>query len=449
MKVIRNGNIGAIDLGERAYSFHIENADAAVTDFEFFNSNMQQRWESDPVAVGPYRVVPFGQTNNLPVVLRDIIEENNLAEGIFKRQRGLLWGQGPELYRTEFQDNKKVKIWVDDKEVKDWLRSWDYEAYLQHIIVDYFHSECTFSKLYRNRGPRIGNPGFIPKLEYVSVARARLEWPDDRMNPKRVVVGDFDDEMYNYLQAYPMFRDDEPFRYPVSMLFSNMASFARRFYGVPAYYGALNWIKKASSIPKILKALTDNSLNIKWHIKSPASYWEQKRELLQQQCTLKGVEYSEKLLEDLKDDIFDKLAKVLSGEKNVGKFFTSETVRDELGNVDGWEILPIDQKVKDFIESQVKVADKADSATTSGLGLHPSLSNVMVDGKLASGSEQLYALKLYLATEVDIPENIVTKAVNAAIAANWPEKNIRLGFYHDVVKTEDSTTSSERVKNAV
>ena len=448
MKVIRNNDTGIIELADVAYSFSSANAEG-VTDFDFFNLNYQKRWESYPMAVGPYNVVPFGETNNLPVVLRDIIEENNLAEGIFKRQRGLLWGQGPELYRTEFVDNKRVKKWVFDLQVTDWLKSWDYETYLQHLIIDYFHSECVFTKVFRNRGPRIGNPGMIPKLEYVSVSRARLEWPDDRINPKRVIVGDFDEEIYTYLAAYPMFDENDPFRYPVSIKFDNMASFARRFYGVPAYYGAINWIKKASQIPKILQALSDNSLNIKWHIISPTSYWEHKKEMLMENCALKNVAYNNQMLEDLKDEIFRKLAQVLSGETNVGKFFTSEKCMNEFGQMENWEIIPIDQKVKDFIDSQINIANKADSATTSGLGLHPSLSNVMVDGKLASGSEQLYALKLYLATEIDIPEMIITKAINAAINANWPSKKLKLGFYHEIVKTEDSVTSSERVKNVV
>lgn len=446
--IVRNGNSGIIELADVAYSFHIANAEG-VTDFEFFNLNYQKRWESYPTAVGPYRVVPFGETNNLPVVLRDIIDENNLAEGIFKRQRGLLWGQGPFLYKTQFVENKLEKTWVEDKEITDWLKSWDYQNYLQHIMIDYFHSECTFTKIFRNRGVRIGQAPMIPKLEYVSVSRARLEWPDDRLNPKRVIVGDFDDEIYTYLAAYPLFSEADPFASPVSVMFNNMASFARRFYGVPAYYGALNWIKKASQIPKVLQALTDNSLNIKWHIVSPASYWEQKKEMLMENCSLKGVPYTNQMLEDLKDEIFGKLAGVLAGETNVGKFFTSEKVMNEFGQMENWEIIPIDQKVKDFIDSQISVANKADSATTSGLGLHPALSNIMVDGKLASGSEQLYALKLYLATEIDIPEMIVTKAINAAIEANWPGKGLKLGFYHDIVKTEDSVTSSERVKNAV
>lgn len=448
MKVHRNNDSGIIEHSQQAYSFHIESADSAA-DFEFFNTSLQKRWESDPLVVGGYRIVPYGETNNLPIILRDIIDENNLSEGIFKRQRGLLWGQGPELYRTEFVDNKKVRVWMEDKEVKDWLKSWNYEQVLLHTIIDYFHSECTYTKVFRNRGPRIGAPAQISKLEYVSVAHARLEWPDDRHKPKRVIVGDFDEEKYDYLRAYPLFKEQEPFSNGVSVAFNNLASFARKFYGVPAYYGALNWIKKASAIPRILKSLTDNSLNIKWHIVSPAAYWDQKREIIQTQCGLKGIEYSENMLENLKDETFGKLAKVLAGEKNVGKFFTSEKVMNEFGQMEGWEIIPIDQKVKDFIDSQISIANKADSATTSGLGLHPALSNIMVDGKLASGSEQLYALKLYLATEIDIPEMIVTKTVNAAIAANWPEKNIKLGFYHEIVKTEDSVTSSERVKNAV
>jgi hypothetical protein len=448
MSVIRNGNGGIIETSNQAYSFHIASADS-INDFEFFNTSLQKRWESYPTVVGPYKVVPYGETNNLPVALRDIIEDNNLAEGIMKRQRGLLWGQGPYLYKTEFKDNKRERIWLPDPEIESWLKSWDYETYLQHIIIDYFHLECVFTKIFRNRGTRIGAPGMIPKLEYVSVSRARLEWPEDRLNPKRAIVGDFDDEIYNYLTAYPLFEENDPFAYPVSVKFDNMASFARRFYGVPAYYGALNWIKKASQIPKILQALTDNSLNIKWHIISPASYWENKKEMLMENCTLKGEQYNPKLLEDLKDEIFGKLAQVLAGETNVGKFFTSEKVMNELGQMENWEIIPIDQKVKDFIDSQISIANKADSATTSGLGLHPALSNIMVDGKLASGSEQLYALKLYLATEIDIPELIICKAVNAAIAANWPGKGLKLGFYHDIVKTEDGVTSKERVKNAV
>jgi protein-tyrosine phosphatase len=79
--------------------------------------------------------------------------------------------------------------------------------------------------------------------------------------------------------------------------------------------------------------------------------------------------------------------------------------------------------------------------------VHPALSNLSADGNLPSGSEQLYAFKLYLATGVEIPEGIVCRDINNAIRANFPEKNLRMGFYHDVVLTEEMTPTKERLRN--
>ena len=47
-----------------------------------------------------------------------------------------------------------------------------------------------------------------------------------------------------------------------------------------------------------------------------------------------------------------------------------------------WKIEPIDQKVKDFIEAQLKISEAADQATTSGIGLHPALSEYDDVGKI-------------------------------------------------------------------
>ncbi len=57
-----------------------------------------------------------------------------------------------------------------------------------------------------------------------------------------------------------------------------------------------------------------------------------------------------------------------------------------------------DQKVKDFIDAQINIANEALFQVTSGIGLHPALSNLSKDGNLPSGSEQLYSFKIYLAT---------------------------------------------------
>ena len=112
-----------------------------------------------------------------------------------------------------------------------------------------------------------------------------------------------------------------------------------------------------------------------------------------------------------------------------------------------WEILPLDMKVKDFTEAQIKIAERADSAITSAAGLHPSLANILVAGKLASGSEMLYAYKLFIATETQIFQSKALKMMNLWKKLRFPNIPGQFGFYHDIVKREEDITASERTTN--
>jgi hypothetical protein len=161
-----------------------------------------------------------------------------------------------------------------------------------------------------------------------------------------------------------------------------------------------------------------------------------------------GAVFTEEMFRSAQDKVMEKFSIALAGGDKVGKFVSTATVFDELSNqYVGWKITPLDQKVKDFIDAQINIASEALFQVTSGIGLHPALSNLSKDGNLPSGSEQLYAFKLYLATGVDIPEAVVMKDINLAIAANFPGKKLRLGFYHDVLLTEEMTAPADRLKN--
>jgi hypothetical protein len=233
------------------------------------------------------------------------------------------------------------------------------------------------------------------------------------------------------------------------MRYSNLYSFAlHNNYSRPSFFGSINWIRLASSIPKLLYNYNINAANIRHHIKSPAIYWAEKREKFEENCIKKGIQFTEDLWEDFKDEVFMKFADGLVGVEKSGKFVTSETMYDPDGQqYVGWEIEVIDQKVKNYITAQVDIAKRSDFEISAGIGLHPALSNLSADGNLPSGSEQLYAFKLYLSTGVDIPESIVCKDINLALKVNFPGKNIRIGFYHDTVTTEEMTSPSNRIKN--
>ena len=402
-----------------------------------------------PLRIGSFNIIPRGEMNNFPLELRDLLDEANLPPQSLSTHEGLRWGQGPALYKIEYENGKRIRKWQEHKEIEGWLNSWDYKEYLEKANVDVIHVNYHGTKYYRNRGPRIGGAGRIEKLKHVSCVKFALEWPDNEDNINHIIVGDFEQPWKYGLTSFPIFDKRNPFSYPVSMTYNGKYTFALDVnYARSSFFGTINWITLDNSLPKLLSNYNANASAIKFHIEVPAKYWEDKQKMLEDQCQLKGVEYKDSMLEILKDKIFLKVAETLSGIGNVGKFLTTDSIFDELGQeYVGWKITPIDQKITDFVNAQLDISKRAGLETTQGMNLHPALSNISSDGNLPSGSELLYAYKLYMIKSTEIPEMIVCKPINDAIEVNFPGSGIRLGFYHDTLLTEEATPPANRMRN--
>ena len=153
------------------------------------------------------------------------------------------------------------------------------------------------------------------------------------------------------------------------------------------------------------------------------------------------------MLEDFKDAAMEKFASNIAGKENVGKYMhTTKYWNEEANAFEGWKVEPVDKKVKDYIEAQIKISNKADAAATSGFGLDPVLSNLIIENKLSSGSEKLYSLKVYNASETAIPDMILCSPMQHYLAANHPEKRLKVGMYRNIVEAESSVSPSKRVE---
>lgn len=413
-------------------------------------------WEALPVLVGQYQVVPYGATNRMPLELRALSEDNAILPGVLNRKAELLWGQGPALYRVVKENGVPSRVWESFPDIEKWLESFDYESYLLGCIVDFENTGGVFSKIYPTKGYSFGIQGStsIAKLEHVSALECFLEWPSD---------GNFNDikGIIQADQAYPNIQ--KSWRYDVftpgsrniTMMYHGQTTYGRRGYALPAYYGSRFWINRSTAVPKVLQSLTDNSTFIKWHVKIPTEYWEAAADKLKRELALKSMSegkdfaWDDKYLERFKDEKIEALINTMSGQQNVGKLLQSDYMKDQFGNLLEWKVESIDQKVKEFIEGQNAIAKMADFRTLSGAGIHPALSNIGSEGKADSGSEQLYALKNYLLTSINIPEMVVTKAINTAIKVNFPNSQAKLGFYHMAPEREQDVTASKRVQNNV
>lgn len=448
---------GAILQTEKV-SFTYEQKDDSVRDRYFTRKNESAvEWDNETFNfVGDFRIHPYGRNNDLPAVIKDIVQTNYIAPGILKKKTQLLWGMGPKLYSEKIENRKLIRDWQDDKEVSDWLKSWDYEKYLISCAVDFQHLEGCFSRFELNKGSRIGK-NFINKLAHIPPDKARLASLIDSNNPEpsHIVLTEWDFNHLNSLteyKVYNIFDFANPFKSKNSILYSNMYSFCTDYYTVPDLYGSLEWLRRSTATPLILKAFSKNAINLKYHIISPAAFWDKKREEIQENCHIKGIPFKESMLTEYKELLLNQISDVLAGEENTGKYLhttKSLTVEGTQLLEHGWEVKVIDQNIKDFVEAQIKISQRADYAVAAGVGLHAALGNVSETGKSDSGSEQLYALKNYLLTGIDIPEMIVTKALNYAIRANFPDKDLKIGFYHMLPEKEQDITPSDRIKNNV
>lgn len=444
-------------ISDHSYAMHLDdgrvftlsNARSGSLESLFWRVS-DRNWERTPHSVCGRKVVPYGSDNLLPSRLRDILDENNLAPGVLERQMGLLYGQGVYLGRLSFEKGEINRIWEEDKEIQAWLDSWDYRSYIKACMTDYLHLKGFFDAKFLAKGRRIGRAPRIACLEHIPAKNARLEWTDSRdiSDVKHIIVGDFENNCYQTgIKVYPVYDRMNPGRYPASASYNHTYSFSRDFYSVPQYWGALRWIVRGSEIPTIFKYVTDNGINLAYHIHAPNEYWDQKRNSLQTLHPSWDDAKVEEEISRLTSELLTRLTEVLSGKENAGKFFYTIDVPTDTGERSSWKIEAIDQKIKDFVESQLKISEASASAITSGMGLHPSLSNVIVNGKLASGSELLYAFKLYLLSDTEIASNVILEPVNQAIAFNFPGKDLRLAFYHKTLRAEEGASSSDRVKN--
>ena len=445
------GNINFVDTAVGTYAIRMDSFRDSLT--HLFGSAVSD-WECSPTTVAGVRIVPWGADNDLPSSVRNLIEKNNLAPGILSRKTGLLYGQGPMLYRVGIENNERVQMWTTDPEVQSWLDSWDYRRFIRESFTEYNHLNGVFVKYVSARSVRVGRP-WIHSLECLPSKDCRLCWPDNDERYLSAVThilnGDFDFYGSQKYVKYPVFDRNRPTKHEVAVKYHCLRSFGRNMYAISSFFGSIPWMHDANSLPEIIEYLNKNMIAAAYVVHVPDAYWTKKAE----QYRVKHPEVTDDQIylhmERLKDQLSRELADVMAGKNNVGKFFmTTDYVDPSDGNVHQFQIEPIEMNIDKYIEALTKISRIADSSTTSGLGLNPSLANIIIDGKGDSGSQMLYALKLFYGADTQIPEDVCLEAINDAIHINFPDKtDLFLGIYRKVINKEDNVTASSRATNQV
>lgn len=445
-----------VEVANEAFYFTVKDEYGGTSLDGTSSSSLLSSTRPYPLMVGDYNVVPEGVANNVPTYLRDLLDNNHLGGSVLDKMIGLILAQGIGLYTESVKENTIMRTWMEDKEISDWLKLWDYRTYIINSLEDLVKGGSYYSKLLRNVGGRSGvsSSGRINELSHVCAPDCRREWPDKNGLTNRIFVGDWTDTSLEK-EFYPVWTKLTTALRPTMMAYRSLYRFGRGALQpiLPNYWGVRNWMGRSTDVPDILNNLSENTLGVKWHIISPSSYWDAVESKLKERMEASGKEWKQDYLEDYKESFLQSLASVLAGKKNVGKFIHTQSKRIELdigkSELDKWEFNPLDMKMDKFIESQIKISQRADVAIASGMGLSPSLSNIVADGRQASGSESLYSYKLFRTSAVYKVEYTVFSVLNDVINFNWPNKNLMMGFYSESVMAEQNVTPSARVTNSI
>lgn len=407
-------------------------------------------WKDLTIDIEGFSVIPFGRLNDIPNQIQSAVLPNSFAHRLLKRKAELLIEQGPYIYKQKIDGREYFREPIVNEAILEWLKIIAHEELLISNAIDYYFQEAVYNKIYREKGGRVG-PSTPATIEHVSAFSCRLAFKktDKNKKPTHVIVGDWNKQYKKELKVYPLYDPLKPDKYPVAIHYKKLGTYGVEDYPLPDLYGSLNWIINTTNTPKIFKSFTENSLNIKWHIQSPAKFWEDKRTIIKDNLKISdpSLEYTEKMLEDLKCEILDKLSLLLSGVDNVGKFWHNEYVIELVGGnavEHGWKIIPIEQKTKEWIEGQIKMYNTAIYAMQAGLGLHASLAMVGADGKSNSGGEQYYAYAIHQKTATPIPEYYVCKSINDIMDVKFGTKE-KIGFYRTKPEHMQDITNSQRM----
>lgn len=408
-------------------------------------------WDDDPITVAGERVVPWGPDNNFPANVRRMLERNNLGPGVLDRKVGLLYGQGPLLYTYELTDGQPSRRWTADDEVQQWLDSWDYRDYIRQCLVEYTRLNGHFTKYIMSKGYRIGRK-WVARLECEPSSECRLVWPTDDVRRLQAVthilVGCFDSYRQQTYRRYPVLGTREADRAPAAMRYHCLRSYGRNFYAMSSFMGSMPWLRNANDLPEIIRRLNENLIAAAYIVHCPQEYWSAKRAALEEQHPDWQEADYRTAMELLRKELTQTIAEVMSGKENAGKFFQCvDFVDPSTGTQQKWAIEPIEMNIDKYIDAQAKISRIADSSTTSGFGLSPALANIIIDGKSDSGSQMLYALKIFYGADTQIPEEIALEGINSALRINFPDKRLRMGLYRQAIQREENLTASARMTN--
>ena len=430
-----------------------------------------------------YNVAARGWNNRQCEEIERDIKDNRLLPRLINKQSNMLYGSGPAVYRPALKNGKKIREWVEQPAIQEWLENWldngmemSYRDFALAVIKAYYYYRDYFVKWRIAYGKAIGKYP-IAGLELMEHKLCRLATDKKDIITENIYYKDFRYILvgnWQYgaakFQVYPKFdiRDVNNYRY--AAISHHREKSIGDFYGCnETHQGTKGYIKGSNQTADYINSFLKNSLAAKVHVIIPSAWVESKRKQIKAICDENklrqkdnkdlllyngidiGTTFKESSLIQYISHELRKLSKYLSGSGNQGKAFSSISFRT--GNnseEERWKIETVDLKYKEYISSLIEYDKRADEVLVSSVGMDSSISSISKDGVISkSGSDVYYNYLIYSLTLTPDDEKCA-EPFNMAIKINFPElyrEGYRIGFYRDIPSRQEEVSEKDRLKN--
>lgn len=386
----------------------------------------------------------WGTDNNYPQRLIDNIMSDAHAS-LMERRRSMHWGQGLMFCNIEVDDNgvEKVKLIPSTKvpkEITDFFRRNKWNHFQQGLIADYeWWTSAPVQYIFNNAGNVIQ-----VKWQRRKDVRAELRNEKTGKIDHHYISGSWPDPQTSEVAKIPAIDIEDDDSNISGIYVHELPSIDKDYYVQPGWHGINKPLQVGGKIWRWINANIDNSINFKYHIEIPLSYFLEK-------CPVEAYKTDAERMEaisKLEADTYKKIDDYLAGEKNVHKAFYTKFACDEQGKpLAGWKINTLENKIQD--EAWLRAYGMASMAIVSGIGLNPSLAGITLPNGLGSGSGSDLREQFNFAMQTLFPQgrSITLEPWEFIKRRNkWPEE-IHLRYRDVVLQSVDQNKSGFTKQN--
>jgi hypothetical protein len=329
---------------------------------------------------------PWGTNNLFPQEMLADIESCGILNAIIdgKARFALCEGIVPAQVERDENGVKKVKKWINDKEINSFLRNNNHffqcvgwfrdlfgmgNAAVQYMVngernkIIQFRridiSEMRYQKEDPNNAGKIDNVYLCSQWDKVSSAK------DNRV--KAIMLLDPNSPVEDLRKKIKSGIVE-------TALTAKYPAWGKHYYSLPLWYAAYKWVKIAQGVPEMKAAMFENTMRLKYKVTIYPKYWGD---------AFPGQwdKFTDTEKEAKRNQLFDEIANFLVGTKNSGK---SIFVDGQYDQISGKQYSNIDiEPIEDNTKQGEYLPDSA--AANSEIAFAMLWNNALTGGNQASG----------------------------------------------------------------